>query len=36
MGQQLIPRVTPDQLRQQPDQFCRVINAIIDKLNALK
>lgn len=31
----LIPRVTSELLRTQPDQFVRTINAIIDKLNEL-
>lgn len=35
MAKALIPRVTPMMLREQPDQFCQVINAIIDKLNKL-
>lgn len=35
MANQRIPRVTPDQLRSQPDQFCEVVNRIIDKLNEL-
>lgn len=35
MAKQLIPRVTPEQLRTQPDQFCEVINRIIDRINSL-
>lgn len=35
MAKALIPRVNPMMLRDQPDQFCQVINEIIDKLNTL-
>lgn len=33
MVKQKIPRVTPDMLRSQPDQFTNIINRIIDELN---
>ena len=32
----LIPKVTPTQLRTQPDQFCKVINDLITAVNALQ
>ena len=32
---QLIPRITPVMLRDQPDQVCEIINEVIDKLNSL-
>lgn len=35
MARQFIPRVQPSQIREQPDQFCAVINAIIDRINEL-
>lgn len=34
MVKQKIPRVTPDMLRNQPDQFTNIINRIIDELNS--
>lgn len=34
MTKQKIPRVTPDMLRNQPDQFTNIINRIIDELNS--
>lgn len=30
-----IPKVTPVMLRDLPDQFCQIINSVIDKLNSL-
>lgn len=35
MPRQKIPRVTPNMLREQPDQFTEVINRIIDEINNL-
>lgn len=35
MERQKIPKVTPTMLREQPDQFCQVLNRIIDRLNNL-
>ena len=36
MARQKIPKVQPMMLRQQPDQFCNVINQVIDRLNELE
>lgn len=36
MATQRIPKVTPVMLREQPDQFCAVLNMIIDKLNEIE
>ena len=36
MARQKIPKVQPDMLRSQPDQFCNVINHIIDVLNSIE
>lgn len=36
MAQQNIPKVTREMLRSQPDQFCVIINKIIDQLNSKK
>lgn len=33
---QHIPRVTPEMLKYQPDQFCMVLNRVIDRLNQQK
>lgn len=33
MTKQRIPRVTPIMLREQPDQFCEVMNRLIDIVN---
>ena len=33
MARQKLPRVTPEMLRTQPDQFTALINRIIDRLN---
>lgn len=33
---QLIPRITPQQLRDMPDQVCATINRLIDKVNELE
>lgn len=35
MAKQLIPRVTPEMLRHNPDQVTQILNRIIDTLNAL-
>lgn len=32
---QLIPRITPEMLRNQPDQACDTINRAIDAINEL-
>lgn len=34
MSKMLIPRVTPDMIRSQPDQFASVLNRLIDWANA--
>lgn len=31
---QLIPRVTPEMLRNQPDQFCEILNDVINAINS--
>lgn len=36
MARQKIGKVQPYMLRQQPDQFCAIINALIDAVNSLK
>ena len=36
MTKQLIPRVTPFMLREQPDQVTDILNRIIDKLNEIE
>ena len=33
MARQKIPKVQPNMLRTQPDQFCAVVNQIIDAIN---
>lgn len=33
MAKQLIPRVTSDMLKNQPDQFCDILNKVIDAIN---
>lgn len=33
MATQRIPKVTPIMLREQPDQFCTILNMMIDKIN---
>lgn len=33
MATQRIPKVTPIMLREQPDQFCAILNMLIDKIN---
>lgn len=35
MNKQLIPRVTPDMLRNQPDQTTDILNHVIDAVNEL-
>lgn len=35
MASQLIPRVQPNMIKEQPSQFCNIINRVIDKLNEL-
>ena len=36
MAKQLIPKVTPAMLRELPDQFCEILNRVIEKLNSLE
>lgn len=36
MSRQKIAHVTPEVLRQQPDQFCNLINRLIDAVNSLE
>ena len=33
MAKQLIPKVQPGMIKDQPSQFCEIINRMIDKLN---
>lgn len=33
---QNIPQVTPEMLRQLPDQFCATLNRVINEVNKLK
>lgn len=33
---QLIPRITPQQIREQPDQTADILNRIIDAVNRLQ
>ena len=33
MAKTRIPKVTPDMLRNQPDQFTAIINRVIDEIN---
>jgi hypothetical protein len=33
MAKQLIPRVQPSMIKEQPSQFCEIINRVIDKIN---
>lgn len=33
MEKQRIPRVTPDMIRNQPDQFSDILNRLIDAVN---
>lgn len=33
---QYIQRITPEMLRNQPDQACSIINQLIDAINALE
>lgn len=33
---QLIQRITPAMLRDEPDQACDIINKIIDKINSIE
>lgn len=35
MANQQIPRITPDMLRNLPDQACNIINRVIDEVNRL-
>lgn len=35
MAKQLIPRVTPEMLKNQPDQTTDILNRIIDAVNEL-
>lgn len=32
----LIPRVTPHEMRERPDQFCETLNRLIDKVNKIE
>lgn len=35
-GYMLIPRIRPDQIKQQPDQVAAILNRVIDAVNALQ
>ena len=35
MARQIIPRITPDMLKNLPDQACDILNRVIDKINDL-
>lgn len=32
----LIPRIRPNQFKDEPDQVCRILNLLIDSVNALQ
>lgn len=36
MAKQLIPRVQPNMIKEQPSQFCEILNRVIDKLNGME
>ena len=35
MARQQIPRLTPDMLKNLPDQACNILNRVIDEINNL-
>jgi hypothetical protein len=35
MAKQLIPRITPEMLKNLPDQTCEILNRVIDEVNNL-
>lgn len=35
MARQLIPRIQPNMIKEQPDQVANIINRVIDRLNEL-
>lgn len=36
MAKQKLPYVQPIMIKQQPDQFCSIINRLIEEVNALQ
>lgn len=35
MARQIIPRIQPNMLKEQPSQVCDILNRVIDKLNEI-